>query len=126
MASDPGGERRLRPGGSYPDRQGHPHTPGRQMDAGRRPQRDTALSGAVRGGQRMSAIVLTRHGPAWNMHRYYALDLQPDLFGVSCLIREWGRVGSQADVQHHLPYSRSSRSRACEAALGQGAAELWR
>ena len=28
------------------------------------------------------------------MHRFYRLDLQPDLFGQWCLMREWGRIGT--------------------------------
>jgi predicted DNA-binding WGR domain protein len=28
------------------------------------------------------------------MHRFYRLDVQPDLFGAWCLMREWGRIGS--------------------------------
>ena len=28
------------------------------------------------------------------MHRYYRLDVQPDLFGAWCLMREWGRIGT--------------------------------
>jgi len=29
----------------------------------------------------MTALTLTRRDPARNMHRYYRLDVQPDLFG---------------------------------------------
>jgi predicted DNA-binding WGR domain protein len=41
----------------------------------------------------MNAIVLYRTDSARNMHRYYRLDLQRDLFGQWCVIRAWGRVG---------------------------------
>jgi predicted DNA-binding WGR domain protein len=40
----------------------------------------------------MTSITLTRHDQARNMHRHYRLDVQPDLFGASCLVREWGRM----------------------------------
>ena len=29
------------------------------------------------------------------MHRFYRLDLQPDLFGGVLLVKEWGRNGAQ-------------------------------
>ncbi len=38
-------------------------------------------------------IRLTRTDPAKNMHRYYRLSIQPDLFGGFNLMREWGRIG---------------------------------
>jgi predicted DNA-binding WGR domain protein len=34
------------------------------------------------------------------MHRFYVLDVQPDLFGQWCLIREWGRVDKPSQVRH--------------------------
>jgi predicted DNA-binding WGR domain protein len=42
----------------------------------------------------MSAIVLYRIDTAKRMHRYYRMDVQPDLLGQWCLLREWGRIGS--------------------------------
>jgi predicted DNA-binding WGR domain protein len=36
----------------------------------------------------MSAVTLYRTDPARNMARFYHLDLQPDLFGSWCVIRE--------------------------------------
>ena len=41
----------------------------------------------------VTAVILTRSDPARNMHRYYRLDVQHDLFGAWCLQREWGRIG---------------------------------
>ena len=55
-------------------------------------------------GQAMTAVVLTRHDPAENMHRYYALDIQPDLFGSECLILEWGRIGRQGGEWRSIPF----------------------
>lgn len=37
----------------------------------------------------MNAVTLYRIDPAKNMHRFYRLDVQPDLFGAWCLVREW-------------------------------------
>ena len=42
----------------------------------------------------MTAITLRRRDPIRNMHRYYRLDVQLDLFGDWCFLREWGRIGS--------------------------------
>ncbi|QGM99992.1 WGR domain-containing protein (plasmid) [Methylocystis parvus] len=41
----------------------------------------------------MHAIILHRVDPAKNMHRFYRLDVAPDLFGRWCLVAEWGRIG---------------------------------
>lgn len=47
----------------------------------------------------MTAIMLTRTDATRNLHRYYRLDVQPDLFGAWCFIREWGRIGSAGQVR---------------------------
>jgi len=47
----------------------------------------------------MTAVILHRTDPARNMSRFYRLDVQPDLFGQWCLIREWGRIGSAGQVR---------------------------
>jgi hypothetical protein len=38
-------------------------------------------------------IVLHRIEPPCNMRRFYALSLQPDLFGTVSVVKEWGRIG---------------------------------
>jgi predicted DNA-binding WGR domain protein len=35
-------------------------------------------------------VNLRRVDPARNMHRFYRLDVQPDLFGCVLLVKEWG------------------------------------
>ena len=47
----------------------------------------------------MNAVTLYRIDPAKNMHRFYRLDVQPDLFGAWCLMREWGRIGSGGEIR---------------------------
>jgi predicted DNA-binding WGR domain protein len=42
----------------------------------------------------MSAIILYRIDTGKRMHRYYRMNVQPDLFGQWCLMREWGRIGN--------------------------------
>ena len=42
----------------------------------------------------MTATVLYRIDASKHMHRFYRLDVQPDLFGQWCLMREWGRIGT--------------------------------
>ena len=37
--------------------------------------------------------ILYRIDPSVNMARFYALTVQPTLFGEWTLIREWGRIG---------------------------------
>jgi predicted DNA-binding WGR domain protein len=42
----------------------------------------------------MNAVILYRIDSARRMHRFYRLDVQPDLFGQWCFMREWGRTTS--------------------------------
>lgn len=55
------------------------------------------------------AIILHRTDPAKNMRRFYRLDVQPDLFGQWCVIREWGRIGSAGQVQM-VPYATATEA----------------
>ncbi len=48
----------------------------------------------------MSGITLTRRDPAHNLYRYYRLEVQRDLFGAWCLIREWGRIGQRLSTPY--------------------------
>lgn len=41
----------------------------------------------------MRVVTLHRIHAAKRMHQFYRLDVQPDLFGQWCFIREWGRIG---------------------------------
>jgi predicted DNA-binding WGR domain protein len=52
----------------------------------------------------MSAVTLHRTDPTRNMRRFYRLDVQPDLFGEWCVVREWGRIG-QGGQMRIVPYS---------------------
>lgn len=47
----------------------------------------------------MNSVTLYRIDPARNMQRWYYLDIQPDLFGSHCLIREWGRLGHSGQAR---------------------------
>lgn len=40
-------------------------------------------------------LSLRRIEPALNMRRFYALALQPTLFGEVSLVRHWGRIGTR-------------------------------
>lgn len=70
----------------------------------------------------MTRTVLYRIDRASNMYRYYRLDVQPDLFGAWCVVREWGRVGrggqmrsepfvDAADAQAALQKQRNAKER---------------
>ncbi|MBX5049507.1 WGR domain-containing protein [Rhizobium lentis] len=39
-----------------------------------------------------------------NMARFYAMSIEPTLFGEACLTRRWGRIGSGGKREvHHFP-----------------------
>lgn len=46
-------------------------------------------------------LYVERTDPVRNMARFYALSIEETLFGQTCLIRRWGRIGSEGKkVQH--------------------------
>jgi len=47
----------------------------------------------------MKAIILYRTDDSKRMHRYYRMDVQPNLFGEWCFMREWGRIGSNGRMR---------------------------
>ena len=47
----------------------------------------------------MTAVYLTRVDTGKNMARFYAVSLQPTLFGEWSLVREWGRIGRGGQVK---------------------------
>ena len=51
----------------------------------------------------MTAVTLTRIDHDRHMARFYVLDVQPDLFGQWCFIREWGRIGRSGQLRN-VPY----------------------
>jgi predicted DNA-binding WGR domain protein len=57
------------------------------------------------------ALILYRDNPAEKMHRYYLLDVQPDLFGQWSFIREWGRAGQAGQVRH-APFATEDEAQA--------------
>ena len=52
----------------------------------------------------MTAVTLYRIDPARNMRRFYALDVQPDLFGGFMVVKEWGRIGSRGGTIMDEPH----------------------
>ena len=47
----------------------------------------------------MNDVILYRIDDNKRMYRYYRMDVQRDLFGCWCLIREWGRIGSSGQLR---------------------------
>ena len=46
----------------------------------------------------MTAIILYRIDASKRMHRFYRLDVQPDLFGGVLLVKQWGRIGTRGRI----------------------------
>ena len=36
-----------------------------------------------------------------NMARFYAMSIEPNLFGEACLTRRWGRIGTRGQMMTH-------------------------
>ncbi|MFK0166531.1 WGR domain-containing protein [Rhizobium sp. NPDC090279] len=48
-------------------------------------------------------LYVERTDAAKNMARFYALSIEPTLFGTPCLTRRWGRIGSTGQsLVHHF------------------------
>lgn len=47
----------------------------------------------------MSAVTLYRIDNERHMHRFYRLDIQPDLFGGFTLVREFGRIDQPGQLR---------------------------
>ncbi len=46
-------------------------------------------------------LYVERRDAARNMARYYAMSIEPNLFGEICLLRQWGRIGSTGQAKTH-------------------------
>lgn len=46
-------------------------------------------------------LYIERTDAAKNMARFYALSIEPTLFGKPCLTRRWGRIGSTGQMMVH-------------------------
>ncbi|WSH69359.1 WGR domain-containing protein (plasmid) [Rhizobium ruizarguesonis] len=47
-------------------------------------------------------LYIERREPAKNMARFYALSIEPNLFGETSLVRSWGRIGSRGQQKIHV------------------------
>lgn len=48
-------------------------------------------------------LYVERTEPSKNMARYYAMAIEPTLFGDCCLTRRWGRIGTNGQqMVHHF------------------------
>jgi predicted DNA-binding WGR domain protein len=71
---------------------------------------DSKLSLDEQGQKRDCAVMIAqpyklyveRTDRAKNMSRFYAMSIEPNLFGETCLTRRWGRIGAkgQAMIQN--------------------------
>ncbi|MBB3918633.1 WGR domain-containing protein [Rhizobium fabae] len=46
-------------------------------------------------------LYIERTDATKNMARFYALSIEPTLFGTPCLTRRWGRIGSTGQMMVH-------------------------
>lgn len=46
-------------------------------------------------------LYVERTDTAKNMARFYAMSIEPTLFGDVCLVRRWGRIGAQGQMMAH-------------------------
>jgi predicted DNA-binding WGR domain protein len=62
-------------------------------------------------------IVLHKHDPERNQHRFYALQIAPNLFGEWSLIRHWGRIGTAGQHRASWHDTREAAEQVCERLL---------
>lgn len=46
-------------------------------------------------------LYIERSDATKNMARFYAMSIQPNLFGEACLTRSWGRIGTKGQIMNH-------------------------
>lgn len=46
-------------------------------------------------------LYVERRDSMKNMARYYAMAIEPTLFGEACLTRRWGRIGANGQMKVH-------------------------
>jgi predicted DNA-binding WGR domain protein len=46
-------------------------------------------------------LYIERKDAAKNMARFYAMSIEPTLFGDVCLVRRWGRIGARGQRMEH-------------------------
>ena len=59
-------------------------------------------------------MLMHRIDPHRNMRRFYALSIQPNLFGGASLVRRWGRVGTHGQQKIQLFENDDAASRALD------------
>ncbi len=47
-------------------------------------------------------LYVERSDPAKNMARYYAMEIEPTMFGEACLTRRWGRIGKRGQEKKNV------------------------
>lgn len=47
-------------------------------------------------------LYIERRDAGLNMARFYALSIEETLFGQTCLVRRWGRIGTTGRVVQHF------------------------
>ncbi|MBY4615420.1 MULTISPECIES: WGR domain-containing protein [Rhizobium] len=47
-------------------------------------------------------LYIERIDPSKNMARFYALSIEPNLFGGTSLVRSWGRIGSRGQQKINI------------------------
>jgi predicted DNA-binding WGR domain protein len=58
-------------------------------------------------------IVLHNHVPERNLHRFYALQVAPNLFGDWSLVRSWGCIGTPGRQRISWHDTRDAAEQAC-------------
>ncbi len=51
-------------------------------------------------------VHLRRIDPKQNMYRFYAVTVEPTLFGEWTVVRQWGRIGSAGSIRVQLHKSK--------------------
>jgi predicted DNA-binding WGR domain protein len=46
-------------------------------------------------------LYVERKDASKNLARFYAMSIEPNLFGKACLTRRWGRIGTSGQLKTH-------------------------
>nr|WP_246765489.1 WGR domain-containing protein [Aminobacter sp. SR38] len=62
---------------------------------------ETRLGDSARMVAQPYHLYIERDDSSKNMARFYAMSIEPTLFGDACLVRRWGRIGSCGQAKRH-------------------------
>ena len=73
----------------------------REIDSNNALDANTGVRGLCRHDRAAYRLYVDRKDASKSMARFYAMSIEPTLFGEVCLVRRWGRIGARGQRMEH-------------------------